>query len=225
MERISKRLGAAEPSRPATLVIGIIGGMAPAAAGCAAGIALVAPNGIAAALVEGAAPTQLDGTDSGPTEAACPIPAEMAGIPVPVDANRVVEPSPADCAAPNSLAAVLTARAAFAVLPAVKSRESMLIGIVAIRRGVLREFSIDSDDVEDDDDDVESVVDDARLSTAWGDARLCRVCGIPEISCGPDDISVSVSIPPDVPFSPAGLAVCGGVANGVTCAALADALA
>jgi hypothetical protein len=49
----------------------------------------------------------------------------------------------------------------------------MLIGIVAIRRGVLRVLSIDSADVEDDDDD-ESVADDATLSKPWGDARLCR---------------------------------------------------
>ena len=68
----------------------------------------------------------------------------------PVDASTLVpEPSPADWAAPNSLAAVLTARAAFAVLPVVKSLESMLIGIVAIRNGVLRVFSMDSDDVEE----------------------------------------------------------------------------
>lgn len=100
-------------------------------------------------------------------------------------AGMAPEPSPADWAAPNSLAAVLTARAAFAVLPVVKSLESRLIGIVAIRNGVLSMFSIDSDDVEDDDVDVESVADDARLSKPWGDPRLCRVWGIPEISCGP----------------------------------------
>jgi hypothetical protein len=91
-----------------------------------------------------------------------------------VEASTLVpETSPADWAAPSSLAAVLTARAAFAVLPVVKSLESMLIGIVAIRRGVLRVLSIDSADVEDDDDD-ESVADDATLSKPWGDARLCR---------------------------------------------------
>jgi hypothetical protein len=194
-------------------------------------MAPVPPNGIATALVEGAA-GQLDGTDSAPTELACPIPAEMAGVPVPtpakpVDASTLVlEPSPADWAAPNSFAAVLTARAAFAVLPVMKSLESMLIGIVAIRKGVLRVFSIDSDDV-DDDDDVESVADDARLCKVWGDARLCRVWGIPEISCGPDDMSVSTSVPPEVPaacpVSPPELVVCGGVANGVTCAAVAEA--
>jgi hypothetical protein len=72
------------------------------------------------------------------------------------------------------LAAVLTARAALAVLPVVKSLESMLIGIVAIRKGVLKLFSIDSDDVEDDDDE-ESVADEVRLAKLCGDARLCRV--------------------------------------------------
>lgn len=159
----------------------------------------------------------------------------MAGVAIPakpVGASRLL--LPADWTTPNSLAAVLTARAAFAVLPAVNSRESMLIGIVAIRNGVLRLFSIDNDDVEDD-DDVESVADDARLSMPWGDARLCKVWGIPEISCGPDDMSVSASVPPEVPaawaaakacpVSPVGLVVCGGVPNGATCAALAEALA
>ena len=93
------------------------------------------------------------------------------------------EPIPADCTAPSSLAAVLAARAALAVLPAVKSLESMLIGIVAIRKGVLREFSIDSDDDDDDDDDDDvSVAVAVRLARDWGDARLCRACGIPEIT-------------------------------------------
>lgn len=142
----------------------------------------------------------------------------------------VPEPTPADWAAPSSLAAVLTARAAFAVLPVVKSLESMLIGIVAIRKGVLRLFSSDSDDVDDDD---ESVVDDATLSNPWGDARLCRVWGVVEISCGPDDKSVSTSVPLELPavwaaaaacpLTPPGLVVCGGVVNGVTCAAVAEA--
>ena len=71
------------------------------------------------------------------------------------------------------MAAVLTARAAFAVLPVVKSLESMLIGIVAIRNGVLRVLSIDSADVEDDDDDA-SVVEDVSAAKLWGEARLCR---------------------------------------------------
>ena len=70
-------------------------------------------------------------------------------------------------------AAALTVRAALAVLPAVKSLDSMLIGIVAIRNGVLRVLSIDSADVEDDDDD-ESVVEDVRAAKLWGEARLCR---------------------------------------------------
>ena len=80
-----------------------------------------------------------------------------------------------------------------AVLPVVKSLESMLIGIVAIRNGVLKLFSIDNDE-----DDV-SVADDVRLAKLWGDARLCRAWGIPKISCGPDDMSVSTSVPVDVP--------------------------
>lgn len=168
------------------------------------------------------------------------MPAEMPGIPAPIPPKPVEtsvvapEPSPADWAAPNSLAAVLTARAALAVLPVVKSLDSMLIGIVAIRKGVLKLFSIDSDDVEDDDDD-ESVADDVRLAKLCGDARLCRIWGIPEISCGPDDMSVCTSVAPDAlaawavaavcAASPPGLVVCGAVVNGVTCEAVAEALA
>ena len=158
------------------VVIGIIGGMAVCAPPCAAGMEVAPPNGMAAAvaLVDGAA--QADGTDNAPTEVARPILAETAGAPAPkpVEASALVpEPIPADWAAPNSLAAALTVRAALAVLPAVKSLDSMLIGIVAIRNGVLRLLSIDSDDVEDDDDD-ESVVEDVRAAKLWGEARLCR---------------------------------------------------
>jgi hypothetical protein len=157
------------------VVIGIIGGMAVCAPPCAAGMEVAPPNGMAAAvaLVDGAA--QADGTDNAPTEVARPILAETAGAPAPkpVEASALVpEPSPADWAAPNSLAAALTVRAALAVLPAVKSLDSMLIGIVAIRNGVLRVLSIDSADVEDDDD--ESVVEDVRVAKLWGEARLCR---------------------------------------------------
>lgn len=143
------------------------------------------------------------------------------------------EPSPAVWAAPNSLAAVVAARAAVALLPAVNSLESMLIGIVAIRRGVLRLLSIDSEDDDDDEEEDVSVAVDVRAARLWGDARLCRVWGMPEISCGPDDISVSILVPLDVPAawaaaavcaaSPPGLVVCGGLVNGVTCAAVADA--
>lgn len=104
---------------------------------------------------------------------------------------------PADCAAPISLAAVVAARAAVAVLPAVNSLESMLIGIVAIRSGVLRLFSIDSD--EDDEEEDVSVAVDAAAAKLWGDARLCRLCCIPEISWGPEDMSVSTSVPLEVP--------------------------
>ena len=56
-------------------------------------------------------------------------------------------------------------------------------------RSVLSSFSVDRDEVEDDD---ESDPHDARrLSKLCGDARLCTAWGIPEISCGPDDMSVS----------------------------------
>jgi hypothetical protein len=145
----------------------------------AAGIAVVPPMCIAVPLVvaDGAAPVQADGTDNAPTEVARPIPAEMAGAPVPpilVEASvPVPEPRPTDLATPNSFAAVLTARAAVALLPVVKSLDSMLIGVVAICSGVLSSFSIDIADVEDDDDD-EPVAEDATLSRPCGDARLCK---------------------------------------------------
>ena len=118
-------------------------------------------------LADGAAPVQADGTDNAPTEVARPIPAEMAGAPVPpilVEASvPVPEPRPTDLATPNSFAAVLTARAAVALLPVVKSLDSMLIGVVAICSGVLSSFSIDIADVEDDDDDEPVQQTDSEL--------------------------------------------------------------
>lgn len=94
------------------LATGIIGGMAECALACAAGMAPVPPNCIAApaGLADGAAPAQADGTDNAPTEVARPIPTEIAGAPAPMVSALVPEPSPTDWAAPNSFAAVLTAR-------------------------------------------------------------------------------------------------------------------
>jgi hypothetical protein len=171
------------------LATGIIGGIAECAPAGAAGIAVVPPMCIAVPLVvaDGAAPVQADGTDNAPTEVARPIPAEMAGAPVPpilVEASvPVPEPRPTDFATPNSFAAVLTARAAVAVLPVVKSSDGMLIGVVAIRSGVLSSFSIDIADVEDDDDD-EPVAEDATLSRPCGDARLCKASRLLRLIAG-----------------------------------------
>jgi hypothetical protein len=104
----------------------------------------------------------------------------------------------------------------------------MLIGIDANFIGVLSSLSNDIED--DDDDDVESVAVDAMLLKLCGDERLCNAWGIPEMSCGPDDMIVSASVPLEVPAdcaaaatwvaSPPGLVVCGGVVNGVTCDAV-----
>jgi hypothetical protein len=67
VERISNRLGAAGALRAARLVTGIIGGIAVGAPECPVGIGLA--HGIApAGVVDVAAPAQLAGTDSGPTE-------------------------------------------------------------------------------------------------------------------------------------------------------------
>jgi len=236
VDRSSNRVGAGGLPRPATLVSGIIGGIALGAPAGPAGMTLA--SGVTGDELVGAAEAaQVDGTESGPTEVEWPSPAETAGAPPPkpVEASTLTPaPAPADCTAPSSLAAVLTARAAFAVLPVVKSRESMLIGIVAIRNGVLRLLSIDNDDADDEDDvDEVSVAVDVRLATLCGDARLARLCCIPEISCGPEDINVSTSVVPEVPtactdaaacpMDPAGLVVCGGLANGVDCTAVAAA--
>lgn len=181
------------------LATGIIGGMAEWPP---AGMAGVPAKGIAvpAVDIEGAAPVHADGTDNGPIEVARLSPAEIAGAPAPLTVEPsalVLDASPTACAAPNSLAAVVAALAAVAVLPAVNNLDSMLIGIDASLSGVLSSFSIDIADVEDV--VVEPVVVEATVSRLCGDARLCKACGIPEIICGPDDMSVSTSVPLDTP--------------------------
>jgi hypothetical protein len=232
VERSSNRVGVGATWRPPIAVIGIIGGMPVCAPAWTAERAPVPPNGAAA----GVAPVQAVGTDNAPAVVAWPIPAETAGMlwprpPKPDNVNvPAPAPIPADWAAPSSLAAVVAALAAVAVLPAVKSLDSMLIGIVAIRSGVLSSLSSDIDD--DDEDDV-SVAVDARPLRACGDDRLCRACGVLEINCGPEDMSVSRSVPPEVPTDwaaaatwpagPLGLVVWGGEVNGLTCDAVAEA--
>ena len=71
----------------------------------------------------------------------------------------------------------------------------MLIGIDASFSGVLSSVSIDVADVEED----VPVAVDATLSRPCGDARLCNAWGIAETICGPDDMSVSRSVPLEVP--------------------------
>src|SRR6201996_969742 len=106
------------------------------------------------------------------------MPAETAGTlwpnPLkPVSVNAFApEPIPADWAAPNSLAAVVAALAAVAVLPAVNSLDSMDIGIDANFIGVLSSLS---SDIEDEDDEVSVAVEASPLSVC-GDERLCRAC-------------------------------------------------
>jgi hypothetical protein len=167
------------------VVIGIIGGM-PACAPATAGTAPPAGNA-AAEVAAGAAPVQAVGTDNAPTDVAWPIPAATAGAPaprppIPVSVNAPVpEPIPADWAAPSSLAAVVAALAAVAVLPAVNSLDSMLIGIDANFIGVLS--SLSNDIVADEDnDDVVSVAVDATAVKLCGDERLCNAWGSPEMS-------------------------------------------
>ena len=125
------------------------------------------------------------------------------------------------------MAAVVAAFAAVAVLPAVNSLDSMLIGIDANFIGVLSSLSICVNDMPEEDDDVEvPVAVSVRLLRACGDDRLCSACGVLEMSCGPADMSVSTSVPLEVPAAwatdaawpagPLGLVVCGGGVNGVT---------
>ena len=178
VERSSNRVGVSAPVRPPMLVIGIIGGMADCVPAGAAEMAGVPPTCHAVpAAVAGAAPVQADGTVSAPIEVARPIPAESAGAPEPTapmpaePRAPVLDVSPTACAAPSSSAAVVAALAALAVLPAVNSLDSMLMGIDASFSGVLSSFMIDVADVEDVDESVAVV---ATLSSACGDARLCR---------------------------------------------------
>lgn len=173
--RSSKRALAAGTPRPARLATGIIGGTAVCAVACTAGTA-PAPltgNAAVAALIGGAAPAQVDGTDSAPIEAARPIFAEMTDPP-PARPARPVEPTapvadanPPLTAEPIAAAPVVAARAAVLVPPIMNIRMSMLIGIVAIRAGMVSMLSDDIDDdscdvVDDDDPDA----DDARSCSA-----------------------------------------------------------
>lgn len=200
VERSSNRVGVWAAWRPPIAVIGIIGGMSVCVPAWTAEAAPAPPIGVAA--VAGAAPVHAVGTDNAPAVVAWPMPAETAGMlwprpPRPDNVNvPVPAPIPADWAAPSSLAAVVAAFAAVAVLPAVNSLDSMLIGIVASRSGVLSSLSSDID--EDDEDDV-SVAVAVRPVRACGDERLCRACGVLESNCGPDDMIVSTSVPLVVP--------------------------
>lgn len=184
VERSSNLVGVSPPGRPPIVVIGIIGGMP----GCAPAETAPPPNGVpAAALAAGAAAVQAVGADNAPTVVAWPMPAETAGTPaprppMPVNVNAPVpEPIPADWATPNSLAAVVAALAAVAVLPAVNSLDIMLIGIDANFIGVLSSLSSDVAELEDEEPD-ESVAVVVTPLRACADERPCRACGVAEIS-------------------------------------------
>jgi hypothetical protein len=89
----------------------------------------------------------------------------------------------------------------------------MLIGIIAMRSGMVSEVRLDSDAVE--------VPDGVSVT---GAASVCSAAGVVEISCGPWLIKVSVSAPvvaaADCATDEAWLAggggavVCGGEVNG-----------
>ena len=214
------------------LATGIIGGMAEWPP---AGMAGVPAKGIAvpAVDIEGAAPVHADGTDNGPIEVARPSPAEIAGAPAPLTVEPsapVLDASPTACAAPNSLAAVVAALAAVAVLPAVNNLDSMLIGIDASLSGVLSSFSIDIADVEDVVSNRSSSrrqVQALRRCEALQGLRHSRNHLRPRrherLDVGtagrPGGLGCGATGPP----GRSELVVCGGVVNGVTCDAVAEA--
>lgn len=197
--------------RPAICATCIIGGVsictdqdgAPLCAlACTAGATLPG-KAVEAGLIDGAAPAQVDGTDNAPIEAAWPIPADMADPPPPrpvklIDPSvPVLEASPLltiDRTAPAPVAATPEAVAFAAVLvpPIMNIRMSMLIGIVAMRAGMVSALSDDIDDIPDSGE-----VDDEDDPDA-GEARVCSACGVAEISC-PADMTVSACVPAEVP--------------------------
>lgn len=230
MGRKSYRAGPVETPRPDMLVIGIIGGMAACAPAGIAGTAPVpaAGNAAAAGVIAGAAPVQADGTDKAPTDTALPRPADTADpappprpvkpvkltVPVltPVAAAVVAASSPL---ATSPITAPVVAARAVLLPPVMNIRMSVLIGIIAIRAGMLSELSEFSDDSDDDDEDdaVDPLADVARS---------CSADGVAVSSCGPADMMVSESVPAEAPTAwvaaaawfarpPVGLVVCGGM--------------
>lgn len=177
------------------LATGIMGGMADPA--CAAGTAPAAVVGKAPAteLIDGA-PAHADGTDRAPIDAARPMPAFTADV-LPLSVTRLFEPatpvaalSPPFTAEPIAPAPAVAALAAVLVPPVMNIRMSMLIGIIAILKGMVNVLSDDSDDRPDVlVDDVPDV--DVRPSKTCGAASCCNACGAAEINCGPADITVS----------------------------------
>ena len=87
------------------MAIGIPPSVPPGAVGVTAGVArtpLAADSASATDLNAGAAVAQFCGTDNGPSEAARPIPAVTAGLPIPgVPRTPVPEPKPLPSADPN----------------------------------------------------------------------------------------------------------------------------
>lgn len=197
--RSSKR-GVSPPTaaRPVMLATGIMGGMADPA--CAAGPAPAAVAGTAAApeLIDGA-PTHADGTDRAPIDAARPMPALTAEV-LPLSVTRLLEPtapvaalSPLFTTEPMAPAPAVAALAAVFVPPVMNIRMSMLIGIIAIRKGMVSVLSDDSDDRPDVlVDDVPDT--DVSPSKTCGAASPCNACGAAEITCGPADITVSACV-------------------------------
>lgn len=197
---------------------GTIGGIADDGPAPTGGATPVAGNAVAAGPAATPIPVHAGGTDNAPIEAARPTPA--------VAADPVVKPVSVTEPAVPAAAAGAAARPAVAPLaplaPVINMRMSMLIGIIAIRNGIINEERPASDDVEAPD----------GVSVA-GAARLCNAAGVVEISCGPWDINVSVSVPVVAAADcasekawvacPDGSVVCGGEVNGLTWVATADA--
>lgn len=70
--------------------------------------------------------------------------------------------------------------------------------------------------------------DGSAAGNAEGDAKLCSVRGVDDISCDKADCALAGAVPaawataPDWPAPPAGLVVCGGALKGSNCAAIAE---
>lgn len=108
---------------------------APASVSAAGGAVVATPS-----------PVHAGGTDSAPIEAARPRPAVAADPPLnPVSVTEPAVPATAfGTAAPTAA----TLAAPFApVEPVINIRMSMLMGIIAIRSGMVSELRLDSDDV------------------------------------------------------------------------------
>lgn len=187
--------------------------------------ALVYSNTVAASLTAGLATAQLGGTDNAPARPALPRPAVTADAPTAPTAG-VLEPSEANSGPSSSTAVSLHVRAV-ATRPKLRLSNVSLTGRMPLvtnsmfaaifANGV--EFRLFNHVANDD---------GSAAGSAEGDAKLCSVRGVDDISCAKADCALAGAVPaawataPDWPAPPAGLVVCGGALKGSNCAAIAE---